>query len=116
MEIGIVRGKVPRPEQKIILHDCYAGRGVAGKIFKIFSAAIAQILAAIVFAQAHAETCRAQVAAILVRAEVAMVEVFGEMNVAEGVSAADGELIVMPREPAQHLAPFALAMIAVRVM
>src|SRR5215813_4367375 len=68
------------------------------------------------FAQTHAETCRAQLAAILVRAEVAVVEVLGEMNVAEGVSAADGELIVMPGEPAQHFAPFALAMIAVRVM
>ena len=67
-------------------------------------------------AQAHTEAGRAQVAAVLVGAEVAVVQVLGEMDVAEGVSAADGELIVVPRELAQRLAPFALAMIAIRVM
>src|SRR5579859_2480528 len=116
MEIGIVRGEVPRPKQKIIFHDCYACWRVTGKVFKVFSAAIAQILATIMFAQTHAEACRAQMAAVLVRAEVAVVQVFGEVNVAEGVSPSDGELIVMPGEPSQRFAPFAFAMIAVRVM
>ncbi len=52
----------------------------------------------------------------MVGAEVAVVQVFGEMNMAESVAAADGKLIVMPREPAQRFSPLALAMIAVRVV
>src|SRR5438270_483613 len=66
--------------------------------------------------QTHAEARRAKMAAILVGAEITVVQVFGEMNVAEGIAATDGELIVIPWEPAQGLSPFALAMIAVRVV
>jgi hypothetical protein len=39
-------------------------------------------------------------AAVLVRAEVAMIQVFGEMDMAEGIAAAERELIIVPWKPA----------------
>src|SRR6185312_5975082 len=68
------------------------------------------------FAQTHPETGCSKMAAILVGTEVAVVQVFGEMDMAESIAAANGKLIVMPWEPAQRFSPFALTVIAVRVV
>ena len=38
------------------------------------------------------------------------------MNMAECIAASESKLIVMPWEPAQRLCPFALRMVAVRIM
>src|SRR5215467_7928132 len=116
MEIGIVRGQVPVREHKIVFQQHFACRRVAGKILQQLTAAITQVLAAIVLAQSHAETRRTQVAAVLVRVEISVIEVFGEMNMAEGIAAAERKLVVVPRKPAQPLHPFALAAIAVVVV
>src|SRR5580765_7222469 len=68
------------------------------------------------FAQSHTEAGRAEMAAVLVGTEVSVVQVFGEVDVAEGVAAAKSELVVVPGEPAQRFSPLAFAMITVSIV